>query len=89
MTAIGCDINEKYLAEIIVSKLPDSMNTAVQILHEKFRLSIRTVLDNLDNHISDQAMKKKMGDAIALSTRSISSTIVYCKDRRSSMCTLF
>ncbi|KAG0142221.1 hypothetical protein CROQUDRAFT_50606, partial [Cronartium quercuum f. sp. fusiforme G11] len=56
MTSVGCDINTKYLAEIIVSKLPDSMNTTVQSLHKKCPLSIKSVLDTLDNHILDQAM---------------------------------
>ncbi|KAG0143938.1 hypothetical protein CROQUDRAFT_672638 [Cronartium quercuum f. sp. fusiforme G11] len=80
MSSMGCDMNEKYLAEIIVSKLPDSMNTTMQILHEKQPLTIATVLENLDTHVSDQTMKKKIGDAIALSMKSASTSVVYCKD---------
>ncbi|KAG0151314.1 hypothetical protein CROQUDRAFT_27060, partial [Cronartium quercuum f. sp. fusiforme G11] len=68
MKNCGCEskIDESFLAEIIVSKFPEDLDTARERLTKKRPLEVKTVLDSLDKHKIEADERKKKTDAIAL-----------------------
>lgn len=80
MTNCDCadKIDDDFLAEIIVSKFGDELDTAKEILAEKRPLSTKVVLDCLDKHKADSEEKSMKLESVALAARTRS--VEYCSD---------
>ncbi|KAG0148400.1 hypothetical protein CROQUDRAFT_654894, partial [Cronartium quercuum f. sp. fusiforme G11] len=82
MLACDCQtkIDDSFLAEIVVSKFPDELEIAKEILAEKRPLSLSIVLECLDKHKVEADEKKKKSDSVALAVRQRTSTVTYCSN---------